>query len=104
MNRQNIKAAWILSAALAGSSLALSLIEMFVNNPGREVRQWGLVAMFAGLSILSAGMAFRLMAKTRGGWMPGSSIVPFGGRPDYQLMGFGAATAFFGAVMHILQS
>ncbi|GIH06788.1 hypothetical protein Rhe02_48550 [Rhizocola hellebori] len=104
MSRQNIRAAWILSAAMAGSSLGLLLIEMFVKNPGHEVRHWGLVVAFAGLSILGAGMAFRLMTKSHGGWMQGSSIAPFGGRPDYQLMGFGAATAVLGAAMHILQS
>jgi hypothetical protein len=102
MTLQNIKAAWILSAALAGTALGLVLIEIFVADPGRRV--WGPVVSFAGLSILSTGMAFRLMAKSRGGWMEGSTIAPFGGRPDYQLMGFGAATAFFGAALHIWQS
>jgi hypothetical protein len=102
MSRQNSKATWILSAALAATSLGLVLLETFVADPGRQ--EWGPVVSYAGLSILGTGMAFRLMAKSRGGWMQGSSIVPFGGRPDYQLMGFGAATAFFGVVVHILQS
>jgi hypothetical protein len=44
------------------------------------------------------------MAKSRGGWTEGSAIAPYGGRPDYQLIGFGAVTAVLGAAMHILQS
>jgi hypothetical protein len=104
MTGQNIKATWILSAALAATSLGLLLIEMAVKNPGQEAKQWGLAATFAGLSILCAGLAFRLMAKSRGTWMEGSAISPYGGRPDYQLIGFGAVTALLGAVIHILQS
>jgi hypothetical protein len=106
--RQDIKAAWILSAAMAGSALGIFLIEMFVANPGRalqawDFRVWGLIAMFAGLAIAGAGLAFHLMAKGSGREMEGSSIAPFAGSPDFQLMGFGAMTALLGAAVHIWQ-
>ncbi len=99
---QDIKAAWILSAVMAGAALALLLIELFLGNPARHATRWGPVTVFAGLSLLGAGLAFRQMAKSRGDDPSGSLIAPHGGRLDYQLMGFGAATALLGLAIHLL--
>jgi hypothetical protein len=101
--KQDIKAAWILSAALAGSSLGLLLIETLVRNPTHEVNEWGLIVLFAGLSILVAGLAFRLMTTSRSGWPEQSATVYAGGQPEYQLIGFGAVTAIFGAAVLVAE-
>jgi len=99
--KQSIKSAWILSAMMAGTSLSLLLIEVFLEDPSREVMRWGATVAFAGLSLLGAGMAFRHMAKSRTGQPAGSLTAPYGGRLDYQLMGFGAAIALIGMAMHL---
>jgi hypothetical protein len=100
--KQAVKSAWILSAMMAGSALGLLLIEAFLGNPSREITRWGAVVAFAGLSLLSAGMAFRQMAERRDSGPDGFLTAPYGGRLDYQLMGFGAAIALIGLVMHVI--